>query len=46
MSRHFENFVMNVLPWKTITVCLMVIAAANVAFAAVEVVQAVQGFFH
>ncbi len=45
MSRRFENFVMNVLPWKTITICLMVVAAAQIGFAAVEVVQAIQSFF-
>jgi hypothetical protein len=38
MSRYFEKFVMEVFPWKTITVCLMVIAVC-------EVVQTVQGFF-
>jgi len=30
MSRHFEKFVMEVLPWKTITVCLMVIAVCRI----------------
>jgi hypothetical protein len=29
MSRHFEKFVMEVLPWKTITVCLIMIAIAE-----------------
>ncbi len=29
MSRHFENFVMDVFPWKTITVCLVVVAVAQ-----------------
>jgi hypothetical protein len=39
MSKHFENFVMNVFPWRTITICLIVIAVC-------ELMQTGQGFVH
>ena len=29
MSKHFEEFVMDVLPWKTIAFCLIMIAIAE-----------------
>jgi len=38
MSRYFEKFVMEVFPWKTITVCLIIIAVC-------EVVQTVTPLF-
>ncbi len=37
MSRHFEKFVMEVLPWKTITICLAIIAMC-------EFIQVFQGW--
>ncbi len=38
MSRHFEKFVMKVLPWKTITICLAIIATC-------QFIQVFQGWF-
>lgn len=37
MSRHFEKFVMDILPWKSITICLAIIAMA-------QIIQVFQGW--